>query len=142
MILFMGWAVACRDNDAPINTLLLPALPASQFTTPNPTQPRLPCFSPYQVPYRIDLLRDGETITCDNPAEFPPAGEIAAWHEPVVDATIIVPNAYLGATLSLCHEMRGEQQARRAFFFFLRFDCCLEIGFGFGVGVDTAFLLL
>ena len=42
-----------------------------------------------------------------NPSEFPDANEIAGIEEPTVKATIMVPNEYVGAVMTLCQERRG-----------------------------------
>ncbi len=42
-----------------------------------------------------------------NPTEFPEPHEIESIEEPVVAATIIVPNEYVGAVMNLCQERRG-----------------------------------
>jgi GTP-binding protein LepA len=42
-----------------------------------------------------------------NPSEFPPSNEIARIEEPAVEATIMVPNEYVGAVMTLCQERRG-----------------------------------
>jgi GTP-binding protein LepA len=42
-----------------------------------------------------------------NPSEFPD-GKIAEIHEPVVRATVLVPNEYVGAVMELCQGRRGQ----------------------------------
>jgi GTP-binding protein LepA len=42
-----------------------------------------------------------------NPSEFP-TGKIAEIHEPVVRATVLVPNDYVGAVMELCQSRRGQ----------------------------------
>jgi GTP-binding protein LepA len=42
-----------------------------------------------------------------NPSEFP-TGKIAEIHEPVVRATVLVPNEYVGAVMELCQSRRGQ----------------------------------
>ncbi len=42
-----------------------------------------------------------------NPADFPDANEIAMIEEPTVNATIMVPQEYVGAVMTLCQERRG-----------------------------------
>ncbi|MDH7601661.1 MAG: translation elongation factor 4 [Armatimonadota bacterium] len=59
------------------------------------------------VVYRV-LKTDGQVLEIDNPHLLPPPTEIAAIEEPYVDATIIVPSAYVGAVMELCRERRGE----------------------------------
>lgn len=51
--------------------------------------------------------KNGEVLHISNPSEFPDANEIAAIEEPTVKATIMVPNEYVGAVMTLCQERRG-----------------------------------
>jgi GTP-binding protein LepA len=41
-----------------------------------------------------------------NPSEFP-TGKVMAIHEPVVRATVLTPNDYVGAVMELCQSRRG-----------------------------------
>ena len=61
------------------------------------------------VVYKVEL-KDGTTLDIDNPASLPPAGEISTIAEPMVRASIHVPNEYIGNILKLCEEKRGTQQ--------------------------------
>jgi GTP-binding protein LepA len=45
-----------------------------------------------------------------NPADWPDASLIEAVEEPWIDATIYVPDEYLGAVLKLCQDRRGIQK--------------------------------
>lgn len=65
-------------------------------------------FTAPSVEYRI-LLRNGESILCDNPAEYPDEGKIESAEEPYIRASIITPSGYLGNIMSLCVEKRGVQ---------------------------------
>ncbi len=58
------------------------------------------------VDYLVNL-KNGENIHCSNPSLFPDANEIASIDEPIVSATIMVPNEYVGAVMTLCQERRG-----------------------------------
>ena len=60
------------------------------------------------VVYRIHMT-DGSRIDLHNPADFPDVVKIDRIEEPWIRATILVPDEYLGAILSLCTERRGEQ---------------------------------
>lgn len=60
------------------------------------------------VAYKIHMT-NGETITLHNPADMPDLSRVASIEEPMVKATIMVPDEYLGAVLKLCTERRGEQ---------------------------------
>jgi GTP-binding protein LepA len=42
-----------------------------------------------------------------NPADFPHSSEIASIQEPMVSATIMVPQEYVGAVMTLCQDRRG-----------------------------------
>lgn len=60
------------------------------------------------VAYKLHLT-NGEDLTLHNPADMPDPSLIRAIEEPMVRATILVPDNYLGAVLKLCTERRGEQ---------------------------------
>ncbi len=61
------------------------------------------------VIYEIEL-KDGSVIEIDNPSSMPSAGEISYIGEPMVRASIHVPNEYIGNILKLCEDKRGTQQ--------------------------------
>jgi GTP-binding protein LepA len=61
------------------------------------------------VIYEI-LRRDGEIIKVDNPANLPEPSLIEEIREPIIDATILVPQSYLGPVITLCIEKRGVQK--------------------------------
>jgi GTP-binding protein LepA len=61
------------------------------------------------VVYQV-RLRDGEVQDIHNPADWPDANAIEAVEEPWIDATIYVPDSYLGAVLKLCQDRRGIQK--------------------------------
>ena len=61
------------------------------------------------VAYKINLTK-GETIMLHNPADMPDLSTVSNIEEPMVKATIMVPDNYLGAVLKLCTERRGVQQ--------------------------------
>lgn len=60
------------------------------------------------VAYKIHMT-DGTEIMLHNPADMPDLSTVRAIEEPMVRATILVPDNYLGAVLKLCTERRGEQ---------------------------------
>jgi GTP-binding protein LepA len=60
------------------------------------------------VVYEVVNTR-GETLRIDNPADLPVANLIQTMREPIVLANILVPQAYLGAVITLCNERRGLQ---------------------------------
>lgn len=53
---------------------------------------------------------DETTIEIDNPAKLPPPNEVAEIREPIIEANILVPQAYLGNVITLCIEKRGLQK--------------------------------
>jgi len=61
------------------------------------------------VIYEIEM-KDGSIIEIDNPSSMPPAGEISHIGEPMVRASVHVPNEYIGNILKLCEDKRGTQQ--------------------------------
>lgn len=61
------------------------------------------------VVYQV-RLRDGETRDIHNPADWPDPSLIESVDEPWIDATIYVPDSYLGAVLKLCQDRRGVQK--------------------------------
>lgn len=62
------------------------------------------------VVYKMHL-RSGKCVEMHNPADMPDPTLIEYLEEPWVKATIMAPDEYLGAILSLCTEKRGEQLA-------------------------------
>lgn len=46
-----------------------------------------------------------------DPAKFPESPDVQEYQEPVVSATLIVPEEYLGKILQLCMDRRGIQQS-------------------------------
>jgi GTP-binding protein LepA len=52
----------------------------------------------------------GETLQIDNPAKLPPLNQIAEIREPIIVATILVPQEHLGTVINLCIEKRGTQR--------------------------------
>lgn len=59
------------------------------------------------VVYHITLT-NGETITIDNPSNYPEVGRIEYVQEPYVKAAIIVPNDFVGTIMELCQNKRGD----------------------------------
>jgi GTP-binding protein LepA len=57
------------------------------------------------VVYRV-VLDDGKEVTVTNPSEYP-VGKVAEVYEPVVRATVLTPNDYVGAVMELCQGRRG-----------------------------------
>jgi len=61
------------------------------------------------VRYRITTTRD-EVIEVDSPTKFPDPSEIKQIEEPIIDATVITREEYLGGILALLEEKRGAQK--------------------------------
>jgi GTP-binding protein LepA len=61
------------------------------------------------VRYRI-VLASGEVREIESPADLPSAGDLTRIEEPIVLATIHVPQEYVGGVLALCQERRGAQR--------------------------------
>ncbi|WP_028189039.1 translation elongation factor 4 [Salinispora pacifica] len=57
------------------------------------------------VVYRA-INEDGEEVVVTNPSEYP-TGKIAEVYEPVVRATVLTPNDFVGAVMELCQGRRG-----------------------------------
>ncbi len=59
------------------------------------------------VRYRF-FLSDNKEIYVDNPAYYPDPANISKIEEPFIKASILIPERYMGAVMSLCMERRGE----------------------------------
>ncbi|UCF21155.1 MAG: elongation factor 4 [Gemmatimonadota bacterium] len=59
------------------------------------------------VEYRVHL-RDGTTVSVENPSRMPAPGEVEGIDEPYVKLRILCPAEYIGGVQKLCHERRGE----------------------------------
>ncbi|PSJ38843.1 translation elongation factor 4 [Allosphingosinicella deserti] len=67
------------------------------------------------VVYKIHLTKaageaEARTIELHNPADMPDPNRIASIEEPWIEATIYVPDEYLGSILKLCQDRRGIQK--------------------------------
>jgi GTP-binding protein LepA len=62
------------------------------------------------VRYRI-TRSDGQAIEIDNPSKWLPPSAIAKVHEPVIVATILTNEEFVGGILKLVEEKRGKQKA-------------------------------
>ena len=58
------------------------------------------------VDYRV-TLKSGEVVHIKNPADYPDPNHIDHVEEPIVKATIMAPNEYVGAVMTLCQDRRG-----------------------------------
>ena len=62
------------------------------------------------VVYQIELTHGGGQIDLHNPADMPDPNKIESIAEPWIEATIYVPDEYLGSILKLCQDRRGIQK--------------------------------
>ncbi|WP_136162082.1 translation elongation factor 4 [Sphingomonas flavalba] len=62
------------------------------------------------VVYKIGLTHGGGEIELHNPADMPDPNRIELIEEPWIEATIYVPDEYLGGILKLCQDRRGIQK--------------------------------
>ena len=58
------------------------------------------------VQYEITYT-DGTVKIIDNPVQYPDPAEITMVREPFIDASIIVPDKYMGNVMQVCHDFRG-----------------------------------
>jgi GTP-binding protein LepA len=58
------------------------------------------------VDYRV-TMKNEDVVHIKNPADYPDPNLILGVEEPIVKATIMVPNEYVGAVMTLCQERRG-----------------------------------
>jgi len=61
------------------------------------------------VVYEVET-HDGEVRKIENPSQLPPTQKIKEIREPLILASILVPQEYLGAVITLCIEKRGTQR--------------------------------
>jgi GTP-binding protein LepA len=60
------------------------------------------------VVYEV-LKPDGEVITVENPSKMPDVGRIEEIREPIVTVHLYMPQAYVGAVMTLANQKRGMQ---------------------------------
>jgi len=61
------------------------------------------------VVYQV-LLRDGTLLEIENPSKLPDLSKVEEIREPIITATILMPQDYVGPVLTLCTEKRGVQK--------------------------------
>ncbi|MGP4843558.1 translation elongation factor 4 [Marinobacter sp. 1Y8] len=61
------------------------------------------------VVYEV-LNKQNEILYVDNPSRLPDIGSIEEMREPIVEASILVPQEHLGNVIALCEEKRGVQK--------------------------------
>ncbi len=52
-------------------------------------------------------LKNGDTIRIDNPSNYPATDDIDTAYEPMVKASVITPQEYVGGIMDLCQDRRG-----------------------------------
>ena len=55
------------------------------------------------------VKKSGDVVNVDNPSKLPDLGDIESMREPIARCTILTPQDYLGAVITLCVEKRGSQ---------------------------------
>jgi len=60
------------------------------------------------VVYEV-VMNDGEVIKVENPAKLPEVTKMQEIREPIITATIFLPQDYLGPVMTLCNQKRGTQ---------------------------------
>ncbi len=61
------------------------------------------------VVYEV-LMRDGTVLEVENPSRLPEAAKIEEIREPIITATILVPQDFVGPVITLCNQKRGAQR--------------------------------
>ena len=61
------------------------------------------------VVYQV-VMRDGSVIEIENPSRLPDLSKIEQIREPIIMATILVPQEYVGSVITLCISKRGIQK--------------------------------
>ena len=61
------------------------------------------------VIYQV-LMRDGAVIEIENPSKLPDLSRVEEIREPIITATILMPQEFVGPVITLCTEKRGTQK--------------------------------
>jgi GTP-binding protein LepA len=61
------------------------------------------------VVYQI-LMRDGNIVEIENPSKLPDLSKIEEIREPIITATILMPQEHVGPVMTLCNNKRGAQR--------------------------------
>lgn len=61
------------------------------------------------VVYEV-LMKDGTLLEVENPSKLPDLAKIEEIREPIIVSTILVPQEYVGAVMTLCNQKRGVQR--------------------------------
>jgi GTP-binding protein LepA len=60
------------------------------------------------VVYQV-VERNGTVLNIENPAKLPDLSRVEDIREPIITATILMPQEYVGSVMTLCNEKRGTQ---------------------------------
>ncbi len=60
------------------------------------------------VIYQV-MLKGGEVIEIENPSRLPELSKIEEIREPIITATMLMPQEYVGTVMTLCNQKRGQQ---------------------------------
>jgi len=60
------------------------------------------------VVYQV-VTKDGQVANIENPSKLPDPSKIEEIREPIIRATIIMPQEYVGPVITLCEQKRGAQ---------------------------------
>jgi len=61
------------------------------------------------VVYQVQM-RDGTLVEIENPSKLPDPSRIEEIREPIITATILMPQEYVGPAMTLCNNKRGAQK--------------------------------
>jgi GTP-binding protein LepA len=61
------------------------------------------------VVYQV-VLKDGTVMEIENPSRLPDLSKVEEVREPIIKASILVPQDYVGPVITLCTQKRGAQQ--------------------------------
>ncbi len=61
------------------------------------------------VVYQV-ALKDGTVLEIENPSRLPDLSKVEEVREPIIEASILVPQEYVGAVITLCTQKRGSQK--------------------------------
>ena len=61
------------------------------------------------VVYQVQM-RDGVVVEIENPSKLPDPSRIEEIREPIITATVLLPQEYVGPVMTLCNNKRGAQK--------------------------------
>ncbi|MBL8473555.1 MAG: translation elongation factor 4 [Rhodocyclaceae bacterium] len=64
------------------------------------------------VVYEV-AMADGSMLMIENPSKLPDQSRVAEIREPIIEASIFVPQDYVGPVITLCEQKRGTQKDMR-----------------------------